>query len=77
MRVTLVATHVTGAPIHEISSRMTGNYFEVEGEVLFTPLADTRYRVRGSLAPAGSSVWIEDAETRQKVTVPVSSTGRE
>lgn len=73
MKVKLRGSHATGAPIHEMASRAMGTFFEVEGVVDFTPQADKRYRVVGTLAKADSAVWIEDEATRQPVTAKVSA----
>ena len=68
MKVRLIGTHVTGAPIHEIFSRAAGTFFSVEGEVAFTPVPNGTYAVKGELKENGSSVWIEDTRTNQPVT---------
>jgi len=70
LRVQIVATHVTGAPIHEIASRAAGTFFSVEGEVTLTPLAGHQYFVNGKLSKEGTSVWIADAAAED---VPVTS----
>lgn len=72
MKVTLRASHATGAPIHEIASRMAGTFFEVEGVVEFSPVPDHRYVVKGELKKERSAVWIEDTESGQPVTTIVS-----
>lgn len=61
LRLKLVGTHVTAAPVHEMASRMAGTFFEVEGEVVFTPLPGHAYFVTGRLDKGGSSVWLADA----------------
>lgn len=71
MKVKLVGTHVTGAPIHEIFSRAKGTFFHVEGEVAFTPVPGGEYVVMGELKENGSSVWIEDTKTHQAVTAKI------
>lgn len=73
MKVKLRGSHITGMPIHEFASRAMGTFFEVEGVVDFTPQADKRYRVVGTLSKSDSSVWIEDELTRQPVTSKVSA----
>jgi hypothetical protein len=73
MKVKLVGTHQTAAPIHEIASRAAGTFFSVEGVVVFTPVAGGNYLVKGELKKEGSSVWIEDASTHQPVTEKVRS----
>ena len=49
----------------------------VEGEVDFTPRANGRYVVRGELLQSGSTVWVEDATTRQPVTAKVKGSSGE
>lgn len=71
LKLKLIGTHQTAAPIHELASRAAGTFFEVEGVVEFTPVADARYVVKGELKKDGSSVWIEDAATQQVVTEKV------
>lgn len=73
MKVKLIGTHQTAAPIHEIASRAAGTFFSVEGVVDFTPTANGSYVVKGELKKDGSSVWIEDASTNQPVTEKVRS----
>ena len=60
MRLKLVGTHVVAAPIHEFASRAIGTFFEVEGEIEFTPEAGATYLIKGDLQKQGSSVWIEE-----------------
>lgn len=67
------ASHGVRAPIHEMTSRATGTFFEVEGVVDFTPQADKRYRVVGTLSKTDSAVWIEDEATHQAVTAKVTN----
>lgn len=74
MKVKLVATHTTAAPIHEFASRVAGTFFSVEGEMEFTPFADGIYVVRGDLKKEGSSVWIEDTQTHERVAEVVAQT---
>lgn len=73
MKVKLRGSHATGAPIHEIASRTMGTFFDVDGVVEFTPQADKRYRVTGTLSKTDSVVWIEDEATHQPVTEKVTS----
>lgn len=72
MKVRLRGSHATGAPIHAIASQIAGTFFTVDGTVDFTPKADGRYAVKGTLTKERSSVWIEDVETGQPVTAVVS-----
>lgn len=73
MKVKIRGSHATGAPIHEMASRALGTFFEVEGVVEFTPQADKRYKVVGTLSKSKSAVWIEDEATEQAVTPKISS----
>lgn len=76
LKVVVVGTHATGAPVHAIASRMAGNFWSVEAELDFTPEADKVYVVRGNLDKQDSTVWIEDAATGQPVTKKGSSRDR-
>jgi hypothetical protein len=71
MKVKLLGTHKTAAPIHEMGSRMAGTFFSVEGVVEFSPEPDGKYIVKGELKKEGSSVWIENVATKQPVTQKV------
>ena len=73
MKVKLLGTHQTAAPIHEIASRAAGTFFSVEGIVDFSPAAGGKYIVKGELKKEGSSVWIEDVATNQPVTEVIRS----
>jgi hypothetical protein len=68
IKLKLVGTHVTAAPIHEIASRAIGEFFTVEGEVSFLPVAGKKYEVVGNLKKTETSVWIRDAESRERVS---------
>lgn len=71
VRLKLVGTQVTGAPIHALALMATGKLESVEREVEFTPAAGRDYRVAGRLRGGESDVWIEDAETRERVPLQV------
>jgi hypothetical protein len=71
MTVVLRGSHTTGAPIQAIFSQVAGTFFSVEGPVAFSPKENGKYVVNGELKKEGSSVWIEDAETKQVVTEKV------
>lgn len=58
---------VHAAPILAIA----GTVYSVEGTVDFQPKPEGRYVVKGTLAPTGSSVWIEDAESGEVVSAKV------
>ncbi len=68
LKLKLVATHITGAPIHGLFSQAAGTFYSVNGVVDFTPTAGGKYVVKGVLKKEGSSVWIEDKVTGQVVT---------
>jgi hypothetical protein len=71
MRLKLVGTHQTGAPIHELASKMAGTFFSVEGYVDFKPVEDGNYQVTGELKKEKSCVWIVDTATKNPVTEKV------
>ncbi len=73
MKLKIVGTHVTAAPIHELASRAAGEFFTVSGEVDFTPVAGRRYVVDGELTKQLASVWVRDAETGQPVTEKITA----
>jgi hypothetical protein len=73
MKATLVATHVTAAPIHELASRAAGTFYEVTGVVDFDPKPGKTYVVMAKLAAKGSQVWIEEQGTKLRVTEIVSA----
>jgi hypothetical protein len=66
-RAKIVGTHQTGAPIHEITSRLAGTFFSVEGEIDFSPAPGGIYTVKGQLSKEISAVWIEDDATHLPV----------
>ena len=68
MRLKLVGTTVTGAPITALLAAARERYFEVARDVAFTPQPGGSYRVVGKLQAEGSDVWIEDARTAQRVS---------
>jgi hypothetical protein len=68
LKLKLVGTHITGAPIHEIASRAAGTFFRVEGEITFTPVEGGSYFVTGKLQKEGSAAWVADAKTEQRVS---------
>lgn len=72
MKVTLRASHATGAPIHAMASQLAGTFFSVEGSVDFSPQERRKYRVTGELKKEKSSVWIEDVDTGKPVTTMIS-----
>jgi hypothetical protein len=62
LKVKLLGTHMTGAPIHEIAARIAGTFYSVEGVVDFSPQPDHVYKVMGQLQKEQSCVWIVDSE---------------
>jgi hypothetical protein len=68
MKIKIIGTHQTGAPIHEIASRAAGTFFSVEGVVNFAPIEGKRYSVVGDLAKEKSCVWIADADDAKPAT---------
>lgn len=73
LKLKLLATHATGAPIHALFSLATGGFQAVEGEVSFVPKEHGQYIVTGVLSQEGSAVWIQDLETNQPVTEKIVS----
>jgi hypothetical protein len=73
MKVTLRATHITAAPIHELMSRAAKTFFEVEGVVDFHPRPGATYVVMGKLQAQGSQVWIEEEGTSIRATAVVTA----
>lgn len=71
MKVKLIATHTTAAPIQAMASQLAGTFYSVEGVVSFTPVPDGKYVVKGVLLKVGSTIWIEDALTNAPVTEKV------
>ena len=67
LKLKLVGTHVTAAPIHELASRSAGTFFSVEAVVTFQPQPNRRYVVAGELKKQQSRLWIEDAESKSIV----------
>jgi hypothetical protein len=72
MKVVIRGSHATGAPIHALFSQAAGTFFSIDGAVDFSPKPNGRYVVNGELKKEGSSVWIEDAETKEIVTEKVT-----
>lgn len=68
MKVKLVGTHQTAAPIHEIASRMAGTFFSVDGVVDFKPTEGHSYIVTGELKKERSCVWIAEANSNEPET---------
>ena len=64
MKLRLLGTHQTAAPIHEIASRIAGTFFSVEGVVDFSPVEGRQYEITGELKKGDSCVWIVEAETK-------------
>jgi hypothetical protein len=75
MKLTLVGTHSTAAPIHEIASRAAGTFFSVEGVVSLNPEEGKRYEVKGVLAKEQSCVWIEEFGTNKVISDKVCTKG--
>lgn len=68
MRLRIVGTHQTAAPIHEMAARLAGTFQRVQGEVEFSPVEDGVYRVTGTLDPKQSCVWVEEERSQAVVT---------
>lgn len=71
IKVTLGVSTLYAAPI----LAMMNPTCRVEGSVEFKPEAGKRYVVNGSVSPEVCAAWIEDAETKSRVTSEVSGKG--
>jgi hypothetical protein len=71
MKLKLVGTHMTAAPIHELAARAAGTFFSVEGVVEFRPVEGRKFLVTGELTKPKSCVWVADATTKTPVTEQV------
>lgn len=71
MKIRIIGTHQTAAPIHEMASRMAGTFYSVEGIVDFKPVEGRRYMVTGDLEKERSCVWIAELGTAAVVTEKV------
>lgn len=71
MKVKLIGTHQTAAPIQEIASRVAGTFFRVEGVVDFLPQEGKRYMVTGQLKKDQSCVWIQENGAQAPATAQV------
>ncbi|MBM3395955.1 MAG: hypothetical protein FJY37_15260 [Betaproteobacteria bacterium] len=71
MRIRLVGTHYASMPIQEMWNQIRGKFFRVKGEVDFEPKEGKEYVVVGELGKSGSSVWIQEMETKEIVTTKV------
>lgn len=69
--VKVIGKHLTNAPINEFIRRAKGSFQEIEGTLMFTPKAGMVYRVAGSLAAQSSEIWIEESESRIRVSKSV------
>ena len=73
MKIRLTGTHMTGAPIHGIFSKASGEFFSVEGDIDFTPVEGESYIIKGELKKESSSVWIENTKSNLSVTERIIS----
>ena len=68
LKVKLIGTHQTAAPIQEIVGRAAGTFFSTEGVVEFRPIEGKKYIVIGELKKERSCVWIQEEEASQPAT---------
>lgn len=68
MKATLLASHITSAPVFTTTSQLNGTFQTLRGTVDFSPKQHGHYVVKGELRRGGSSIWIEDADTGQIVS---------
>lgn len=73
MKATLLARHVTGAPIQLMMMQAQGTYREVEGVVDFHPQPGKTYVVMATLDASGRKVWIAEAGSQTRVTAEVAA----
>jgi hypothetical protein len=64
----LRASHVYAAPIQALWSSASGSNQSIDKTFTFTPEPTKRYIVKGILKQGANDVWIEDAQTGQRVT---------
>jgi hypothetical protein len=76
LRLKLLATEETGAPIEAIFRAATGNSApSAEGVVEFVPQEGHQYIVTGEMSTQASSVWVQDLATADPVTEKIVSAG--
>ncbi|WAC73742.1 hypothetical protein OU995_03080 [Roseateles sp. SL47] len=73
LKVKLIGTHQTAAPIQEMVGRAAGTFFSVDGIVDFKPVEGKNYIVTGELKKERSCVWIQEDGTGQPATEKVCS----
>ncbi len=73
MKATLLATHYWPSPVSEWSAQNRGEFLQVSGVVDFTPQPGRTYVVKATLTSSLSQVWIEEEDTKVRVTEIVSS----
>lgn len=73
LKLKVIGTHFSSAPIAEIARRAAGTFQSVEGEVDLAAAEGGRYKVTGELSKLGSCVWIAEAASNKEVTTKVCS----
>lgn len=73
LKLKVIGTHFSSAPIAEIARRAAGTFQSVEGEVDLLAVEGGRYLVTGELSKAGSCVWVAEAAFGKEVTAKVCS----
>ncbi|OYU45097.1 MAG: hypothetical protein CFE44_09285 [Burkholderiales bacterium PBB4] len=73
--VKVIGRHLVNAPIGEIFRRAKGKFQEIEGTITFTPKPDVVYRVAGILSAQKSEIWIEESESRVRVSESITKSG--
>jgi len=71
LSVLIVGRTEYGAPI----LALTNTVYQIKGTIDFTPEPNKRYVVKGALAESRSSVWLEDAQTKQVIGSKVQIEG--
>jgi len=74
VKLQIIGTHFSAAPIGEIARRAAGTFQSVSGVVELDAREGVNYRVVGELSKVKSCVWIEVASTGEPATSKVCST---
>ncbi len=72
-RLTLVAKHLHALPSEAAPNKREYTDWQVQGEVVFDPARGGEYFVAGELKKDGSSVWVADWKTGQRVSSVVTN----
>ena len=73
--VRVIGRHLVNAPISEVFGRAKGTFQELQGTLTFRPKPGGVYRVAGVLSAHGSEIWIEESESKVRVSGSVKRRG--